>query len=79
MKNSIIYVSLFIALLGLCSCSMEEQFDMVSSESTIQFVPRITSFNGVDVATKADGDAPVFETAIYTAYLLIFDNNGNRV
>ena len=52
---------------------------MVSSESTIQFVPRITSFNGVDVATKADGDAPVFETAIYTAYLLIFDNNGNRV
>ena len=52
---------------------------MVSSESTIQFVPRITSFNGVDVATKADDDAPVFETAIYTAYLLIFDNNGNRV
>jgi hypothetical protein len=58
---------------------MEEQFDMVSSESTIQFVPRITGFNGVDVATKADGDAPAFETDVYTAYLLIFDNNGNRV
>lgn len=52
---------------------------MVSSESTIQFVPRITGFNGVDVATKADGDAPAFETDVYTAYLLIFDNNGNRV
>lgn len=79
MKKSIIYISLFIALLGLCSCSMKEQFDMVSSESTIQFVPRITGFNGVDVATKADGDAPAFETDVYTAYLLIFDNNGNRV
>lgn len=79
MKNSIIYISLFIALWGLCSCSMEEQYAPVSNESTIQLVPRITSFNGVDVATKADGDAPAFETAIYTAYLLIFDNKGNRV
>ena len=79
MKNRIIYISLFIALLGLCSCSMEEQYAPVGNESTIQLIPRLTSFNGVDVATKADGDAPEFESAIYTAYLLIFDNEGNLV
>jgi hypothetical protein len=40
----------------------------------VEFVARLTGFNNVDVATKS---APTqeFETAVYTAYFLLFDNN----
>ena len=79
MKGIIIrYISILALLVGLYSCSLKEEYTPVNGNATVEFVARMTNFNNVDIATKA---APTeeFESAIYTAYFLLFDNTGNRV
>ena len=78
MKNNIIYISFLLFLSSLCSCSLEEAYTPVTTEGMVEFVPRLTNFNGVNVGTKAGEDN--IENAIYNAFLLIFDQaSGNRV
>lgn len=79
MKNSIIYITLIILLGSLCSCSLEEAYTPVTTEGTVEFVPRLTNFNGVNIGTKAGGDNGEtldVETAIYNAFLLLFKPDG---
>lgn len=69
MKNNIIYISFLLFLSSLCSCSLEEAYTPVNTEGTVEFVPRLTNYNDVNVTTKADVD----ETAVYNSYLLLFN------
>ena len=69
MKNNIIYISFLLFLSSLCSCSLEEAYTPVNTEGTVEFVPRLTNYNDVNVTTKADAD----ETAVYNSYLLLFN------
>lgn len=69
MKNTIIYISLLIFFSSLCSCSLKEAYTPISTEGTIEFIPRLTNFNNVNVSTKADDG---IETYIHNAYLLLF-------
>ena len=74
MKNSIIYITLIILLSSLCSCSLKETYTPVTTEGTVEFVPRLSNFNGVNVSTKSTDNV---ETAIYNAYLLLFKPDGD--
>lgn len=51
----------------------------VNRKTSVEFVARLTGFNNVDITTKS---APTeeFETAVYTAYFLLFDSStGARI
>ena len=74
MKDIIKHISFVVALCVFLSCSLREDFDLQGNQNSVEFVARLTGFNNVDVATKS---APTqeFETAVYTAYFLLFDNN----
>lgn len=79
MKDIIKYISIIAALCVFFSCSLKEDFTPAGNEKAMEFVVRMINFNNVDVATKS---APTedFETAVETAYLLIFDKStGSRV
>lgn len=79
MKDIIKYISIIAALCGFFSCSLKEDFTPACNEDSVEFIARLTGFNNVDVATKSDPTAD-FETAVYTAYLLIFDKStGDRI
>ena len=78
MKDIIKYISIIASLCVFFSCSLKEDFVLTETLS-VEYVARLTGFNNVDVATKS---APTeeFETAVYTAYLLLFDNStGDRI
>lgn len=78
MKDIIKYISAIATLCVFFSCSFKEDFASNKTQS-VEYIARITGFNNVDVATKS---APTeeFETAVYTAYFLLFDSNtGDRI
>ena len=78
MKDIIKYISIIASLCVFFSCSLKEDFVQNETHS-VEYVARLTGFNNVDVATKS---APTeeFETAVYTAYFLLFDNStGDRI
>ena len=78
MKDIIKYISAIATLCVFFSCSFKEDFASNKTHS-VEYIARITGFNNVDVATKS---APTeeFETAVYTAYFLLFDSNtGDRI
>ena len=79
MKTLFKYIYIITLICVLCSCERDElNVSGNGSERTIEIVTRIPGFNNVDVKAPADANRP-FETAIYTAYLFIFDENGNIV
>ena len=64
--------------LAITSCGLEEPYGgLKNNEGVIEFVARPISYNKQKVATKAGADA--IEDAIYNAFLLIFDSNGDRI
>ena len=71
MKNNIIYISFLLLLSSISSCSLKEAYTPVNTEGTVEFVPRLTNYNDVNVTTKADAD----ETAVYNSYLLLFNGD----
>ena len=78
MKSVFKYICLSALLCICCSCSLEE-FELDNfSKVTIDFVACPTDYNNVDVATRS-ADEYDFETAIHTAYLLLFDAKGDRI
>ena len=81
MRKFFIHILLIVAFIGVKSCSLKENYNPTESvNNTIEFVGRPAGFNNVDVLTKSAPDPDkAFETAIYTAYLLVFDADGNRV
>ena len=78
MKDIIKYISILASLCLFFSCSLKE--DLVpASKSSVEYVARMTDFNNVDVTTKST-PTEEFETAVYTAYFLLFDTStGNRI
>ena len=79
MKTLFKYIYIITLICVLCSCERDElNVSGNGSERTIEIVTRIPGFNNVDVKAPADANRP-FETAIYTAYLFIFDENGDIV
>lgn len=78
MKSVFKYICLSALLCICCSCSLEE-FELDNfSKVTIDFVACPTDYNNVDVATRSAYEYD-FETAIHTAYLLLFDAKGDRI
>lgn len=78
MKDIIKYISILASLCVFFSCSLKEDFAQ-KGNSSVEYVARLTGFNNMDVSTKS---APTeeFETAVYTAYFLLFDkSSGNRI
>ena len=76
MKN--IYRFLFALLfLGIFqSCSLKEMYDPTSPENDnniIEFIARPLGYNNQPVETKSAAND--FENAIYSCYLLVFDND----
>lgn len=61
-----------------CSCDLEEFEPHTPSKVTIEFIARPADYSNLDVTTKSE-PTDDFETAIYTAYLLLFDASGNRI
>ena len=61
-----------------CSCDLEEFEPHTPSKVTIEFIARPADYSNLDVTTKSEPTYD-FETAIYTAYLLLFDASGNRI
>ena len=78
MRFAIRYICIFASLLICCSCDLEELKLNNPSENTIDFIARPADYSNVDVTTKSE-PTDAFETAIYTAYLLLFDANNNRI
>ena len=81
MKNNILHIFFLAlaALLCLCSCGLEEPIDTPqNSDGYVEFVARHTSYNKLDVATKADEPDPIEDVA-YNAFLLIFDEYGQLI
>ena len=79
MKDITKYISIIAVIVGLYSCSLKEEFMPVNRKTSVEFVARLTGFNNVDITTKS---APTeeFETAVYTAYFLLFDSStGARI
>lgn len=76
MRTFLKYFYIVAALLVLGSCELEDM-NVHDSDCTIEFVARTAGYNNVNVNTKAAPEDE-FETAIYTAYLLIF-NGEDRV
>ena len=79
MKDIIKHISFVVALCVFLSCSLREDFDLQGNQNSVEFVARLTGFNNVDITTKS---APTeeFETAVYTAYFLLFDSStGARI
>ena len=78
MKDIIKYISAIATLCVFFSCSFKEDFASNKTHS-VEYIARITGFNNVDVATKS-ASTEEFETAVYTAYFLLFDSNtGDRI
>lgn len=80
MKKSIlnIFCHALAALLCLCSCGLEEPVNIPQkSDGYIEFVARPVGFNNQVVETK--GAANNFEQAVYSCYLLVFNNDSGNL
>jgi hypothetical protein len=90
MKNNILYrflsalapskwgILALVYCLAISACELEEPYgNSENFNGFIEFVARPTSYNKQNVVTKAGADA--IEDAIYNAFLLIFDSNGQRI
>ena len=73
-KKIHIFFHALAALLCLSSCALEEPIDTPqNSDGYIEFVARPVGFNNQVVETK--GPANGLEQAVYSCYLLVFDND----
>lgn len=84
MKRLLTYISIFIIIAGIVSCSTVEMPEDSYGIQTVEFVVRPTTFSNFDVSvtgTKAlEGEALTeVEQKIVNAYFLVFDKDGNRV
>lgn len=78
MRSILKYICLSALLCICCSCDLEEFEPHTPSKVTIDFIARPADYSNLDVTTKSE-HTDDFETAIYTAYLLLFDASGNRI
>lgn len=81
MKNNILHI-FFLALAALfclCSCGLEEPYIPDSNNGTIDIVFRPTSYHNLNVGTKANSTVFDVEDAIYSAFLIVFDNQGRCI
>ena len=79
MKNNILYrfLSALAALFCLSSCALEEPIGTPqNTDGYIEFVARPTKLDKTLVTTKASDD---IENNIYNAFILLFDEHGNRI
>lgn len=81
-KNIHIIISSALLII-LNSCTTKEQFDpMPETEKgyNIEFLARPTSYSQFNVSTKvSNNEINNLENTIYTAFFLLFDDEGNRV
>lgn len=64
--------------LAISACGLEEPYGgMKDNDNVIEFVARPTRLDKTLVSTKADGEN--VENEIHNAFVLIFDENGNRI
>ena len=79
MKNNILF-RFFLALAALfclCSCGLEDPTNTPqNSDGYVEFVARPTKLDKTQVTTKASDD---IENNIYNAFILLFDEDGNRI
>ena len=79
MKNRLLHI-FFLALAALfclCSCGLEEPTNTPqNSDGYVEFVARPTKLDKTLVTTKAGDD---IENNIYNAFILLFDEHGNRI
>ena len=82
MKNKLSYILILCLILITQSCGLEEPNTQHSDLSTfsIEFVARPTLYDQFNVSTKASAsEIDALENNIYTAFFLLFDDEGNRV
>lgn len=81
MKLLVKYISVLCYVLFLVSCSFDEHgMGTDASYETVEIIARPTSFFSEDLTTKSDDlDYSDWEKEIHSLYLLIFNNNGERV
>lgn len=83
MKKSLTYILSIAALFILHSCGMEEinvPEPGTSNAGTIEFVAMPTYYDEFNVATKVtSSEITDLENKIYTAFFMLYDNDGNRV
>ena len=77
-NNIVRFLSALLFLSVFSACSLREIYDLNDSENSsgrIEFVARPMGFNNQFVETKSTSNT--FEKAIYSCYLLVFDNDKN--
>ena len=83
MKKNLIYILSSVVLFLLQSCGLEEinvPEPGTSNGSTIEFVARPTYYDEFNLATKVTSNQiNDLENKIYTAFFMLYDNDGNRV
>lgn len=79
MKNRLLHIFFhaLAALFCLCSCGLEDPTNTPqNSDGYVEFVARPTKLDKTLVTTKAGDD---IENNIYNAFILLFDEHGNRI
>lgn len=83
MNKTLTYILPLVLLCFISSCRLEEPFvteQETSEGATIEFVARPTVYDEFNVSTKVTStEITDLENKIYTAFFMLFDNNGNRV
>lgn len=79
MKNRLLHIFFhaLAALFCLCSCGLEDPTNTPQNfDGYVEFVARPTKLDKTLVTTKAGDD---IENNIYNAFILLFDEHGNRI
>ena len=72
------HISVLVFCLAISACGLEEPYGgMKDNDNVIEFVARPTRLDKTLVSTKAEGEN--VENDIHNAFILIFDENGNRI
>ena len=83
MKKNLIYILSLAVLFLLYSCGLEEvnvPEPDTSDGSTIEFIARPTYYDEFNISTKVTSNQiNDLENKIYTAFFMLYDNDGNRV
>lgn len=69
-------------LFCICSCGLEEPINVQNENNSVNIIFRPASYKKANVGTKTEAtQSTVFdvEDIIYSAYLLVFDDNGDRI